>query len=133
MTLSGRATELEDLPENTSNMPACPIELPSFMHGKNHCEYSGWYHTDVTLPSVYFLAESERPPETPRHRLDFTYLFNREENVDFDALATGRRIRAANRDRGIGQTEGYLEKRLKADPEVIPIENTVLLRSALTP
>jgi len=95
-TSSGRATQLLTISENNSTQPApgCPVELPEFLRNKNYCEYMGYYHTDHTLPSVYFLPEVERTHQAKIHSLDFTYLFVRdEENYDFDTMAAGRPIR----------------------------------------
>ena len=80
---SGRATHL--LPgtaESTDSLP-CPVKLPAYLEGKDHCKYQGFYHTDVTLPATYFLPDVGRPDGTSPHALDFTYLFDRSlENPD---------------------------------------------------
>jgi hypothetical protein len=92
---SGRATELLPLPSaRSSTAPKCPVTLPKFLQDRDYCTYQGAYHTDVTIPSEYFLADVERPTNLLSHRLDFTYLFNSEiENPDFVTTASGRRVR----------------------------------------
>jgi hypothetical protein len=95
---SGKATEL--LPrESNSTATNCPIKLPNFLEDRNHCTYRGWYHTDITIPSEYFVADVERPANLPAHQLDFTYLFNTElTNPDFITTAIGRRVRSFEED-----------------------------------
>jgi hypothetical protein len=75
-TVSGKATELLPMPD-PSLLPVqeCPVALPQFLKGFNYYEYSGWYHTDVTVPSDYFSPDIERPIEVERSSLDFSYLF----------------------------------------------------------
>jgi hypothetical protein len=97
MTLSGKATELLSLPDNKADLPVreCPVHLPTFLAAKNYCTYGGYYHTDQTVPSEYFLDVVERPSQQPYHLLDFTYLFDRNiENPDFKTTGQGVRIRA---------------------------------------
>lgn len=128
-TSSGRATELLPLPEGDANiLPQCPVQLPGFLKSKNHCEYHGWYDTDVTLPSVYFEPDVERPAHVPAHRLDFTYLFHRDvDNSDYDLIADGRRIRM---DTGRISVSDH-QKIQKARETVVRIEDTQVLRMAL--
>jgi hypothetical protein len=95
-TISGKATEL--LPrghERGGKIKECPVDLPSFLATKNFCEYRGYYHTDYTLPSEYFLPDVARPKGLKIHKLDFTYLFDKRlDNPDFFLLGEGRRIRS---------------------------------------
>jgi hypothetical protein len=95
-TVSGPATELMPIDTvQTSQLPVCPVELPRDLAGKNHCEYLGYYHTDFTLPSVYFRQEIERPPDINSRVLDFTYLFNNElDNPDHINVGLGRRVQS---------------------------------------
>jgi hypothetical protein len=96
-TVSGKATELLSLPADFRSLPVqkCPVALPPFLKDKNFCEYKGWYHTDYTLPSVYFCPNVERPRELIPHILDFTYLFHENiENPDYYTMGKGRRVRA---------------------------------------
>lgn len=94
-TLSGKATYLLDAPsEYNENVPRCPIQLPQFLRGKNHCEYEGYYHTDESIPSEYFNPSVARESVIVPRRLDFTYLFHDDiDNPDFVTTGAGRRIR----------------------------------------
>ncbi len=95
--ISGKATELLPLPDDRREMavPECPVKLPGQWADKNFCEYKGYYHTDFTLPSEYFLTSIERPPEIKSYLLDFTYLFNEGlENPDFVLMGKGQQVRA---------------------------------------
>ena len=95
-TESGRATELLPLASDRSEMPVpeCPVKLSKLVSDKNYCEYIGWYHTDYTLPSEYFLPDVRRPAELIAHSLDFTYLFHQNiDNPDFRLMGEGHQIR----------------------------------------
>lgn len=94
-SVSGKATFLLPLPDPTPpDMPSCPVPLPKLLQGKNHTTYRGWYHTDVTVPSVYFRPDVERPADVEAKDLDFTYLFHDDiENPDHLTTAKGRRVR----------------------------------------
>lgn len=99
-SVSGKATRLLPLPSDKRALPVktCPVELPDFLKDKNFCNYEGYYHTDYTLPSEYFLADVERPPDIKAHTLDFTYLFDKRlDNPDFERLGLGRRVRGKQR------------------------------------
>ena len=92
---SGKATRLIPLPPNSRDLPKCPVQLPTILADKNYCEYIGRYHTDVTVPSEYFHPDIKRPENLPRHRLDFTYLFDQSlDNFDFNRMGEGEIIRA---------------------------------------
>jgi hypothetical protein len=93
---SGRATELLPLTTGYSEPKLkCPVVLPSFLQNRDYCEYRGLYHTDITIPSEYFLEDVERRPGQKPHRLDFTYLFDDDiTNPDFLTTASGRRVRS---------------------------------------
>ena len=130
-TPSGRATELLPLPTDPSLLPVCPVQLPGFLRDKNHCEYLGRYHTDMTLPTEYFRPEVDRPASAPEHELDFTYLFHRDiENPDFDALGDGRRIRGGRQGDSVLTSE---PKRARGHERIAKIEDVELLRRALLP
>jgi hypothetical protein len=105
--VSGKATWLAPLPTDKTQLPTdkCPANLPGFLKDKNFCNYEGFYHTDITLPSEYFLADVERPAHISTHNLDFTYLFHEDvDNPDFEAMGRGRRIRGhRSPDRQIGK------------------------------
>ena len=93
-TSSGRATWLLPHPGSDS-VPRCPIKLPLSLADKNHCEYAGYYHTDVTLPSAYFKPDVDRPKDQSVERLDLTYLNEAAADpIDRSRTAAGRRIRA---------------------------------------
>ena len=93
-TSSGRATWLLPHPGSDS-VPRCPIKLPSSLADKNHCEYAGYYHTDVTLPSAYFRPDVDRPADQCTQQLDLTYLNEAAADpIDRSRTAAGRRIRA---------------------------------------
>ena len=95
--ISGKATLLLPLDRAAANPRGlkCPIDLPLNFQNKDFCEYFGYYHTDITLPSEYFLPNVERPHEIVGHNLDFTYLFDRDvENPAFEELGQGIRIQA---------------------------------------
>lgn len=90
--VSGKATEL--LPKPHGGSMKCPARLPTGLTDKNCREYRGYYHTDFTLPSEYFLPDVKRPEGLKVHTLDFTYLFDRRlDNPDFFLIGEGRRIR----------------------------------------
>jgi hypothetical protein len=93
---SGKATELLPLAtENPEPKLKCPVVLPPFLQDRDYCEYRGLYHTDITIPSEYFLEGVERRDGQKPHRLDFTYLFDDDiANPDFLTTATGRRVRS---------------------------------------
>jgi len=94
--VSGKATELLPLPHDLAMLPVskCPAELPRFLVEKNYCTYQGYYHTDVTLPSDYFLPDVKRPQHVKPIELDFTYLFRRDiDNPAFKSMGEGSRIR----------------------------------------
>jgi hypothetical protein len=95
-TESGSATELLPLASDRSEMPVpdCAVKLSKLVPDKNYCEYKGWYHTDHTLPSEYFLPVVGRPAEIKAHSLDFTYLFHQViDNPDFRLMGEGLQIR----------------------------------------
>ena len=61
--VTGKATELITLPDDPASRPpeGCPVSLPKFLAGKDHRRYLGYYHTDITVPSEYFLPDVTRP------------------------------------------------------------------------
>ena len=77
-TTSGKATMLLPREREISGGPpsVCPVKLPTNLEDKNSCEYFGYYHTDFTLPSEYFLKDVHRPATITGYNLDFTYLFS---------------------------------------------------------
>jgi hypothetical protein len=131
-TNSGRATQLLTLGKH-SNLPACPVELPKSVSGKNHVEYLGYYHTDYTLPSEYFRPDVERPTSIKPFFLDFTYLFHKDVgNPDHFTMGEGQRIRADRTHTGKhlkAESEDY--KIQRGAPTLIPIEESEILLEAL--
>lgn len=130
--VSGKATEL--LPnDNTVGMPACPVKLSNKVSDKNYCEYRGYYHTDYTLPSEYFLPHVERPTGIAPHVLDFTYLFKRDvDNPDFRLLGEGHQIRDVTIENNLMSADAdYVRtKAAKGEPlEVLIDENQRLIRA----
>ncbi len=110
-SVSGKATQLLPLPSDRNELPVktCPVELPHFLTDKSFCTYRGYYHTDYSLPSEYFVADIERPADTEVHTLDFTYLFDKRlDNPDFEKIGVGRQVRG--RRRGV-KTVGPLTKK----------------------
>lgn len=131
--VSGKATTLVPRPKDLSLMPipTCPVELPRFLAGMNHCEYGGYYHTDYTVPSEYFNRSIARPAEQDQFELDFTYLFNpSSENPDAIRMGAGRRIRSRGRSRGLTHADRAAKARLGREVE-LPIAECERLRVAL--
>jgi hypothetical protein len=92
--VSGKATWLVPAQTPADELPACPIALPASLSTKSHCSYQGYYHTDHTLPSSYFVPDVERPASVLIHDLDLTYLFDdRLDNPDHETMGRGRKIR----------------------------------------
>jgi len=91
------ATRLCPRPEDLPNpvYRGCPFAIRPALAEYDYRMYSGDYHTDQTLPSVYFRPNVERPSETPVQNLDFTYLFDADiGNFDYQTMGEGRPIRA---------------------------------------
>jgi hypothetical protein len=98
----GKATHLLPADRDGAN-PAhleCPIALPANLRNKDFCEYAGYYHTDVTIPSDYFRLEPDRPLQITSQPLDFTYLFNDTiDNPAFFEMGEGIQVRAGGESR----------------------------------
>ncbi|MGB7210524.1 MAG: hypothetical protein WBD27_17855 [Pyrinomonadaceae bacterium] len=93
-TPSGKATELIGLADSDIILPECPITLPRGLSEKNYCEYRGYYHTDHTVPSIYFDSSVDRPADQSTYSLDFTYLFHDDlGNPDHFTMGRGKQIR----------------------------------------
>lgn len=109
-SVSGRATYL--LPEPLESISASrPAEFPASLNGKNHVTYEGWYHTDITIPSLYFRSDVTRPSDIKSIPLDFSYLFDDSvDNPDHVLMGKGRRIRAGQRaEKAASTTETRLQ------------------------
>jgi hypothetical protein len=129
--VSGKATELMRLPADPAELPIrkCPVDLPAFLKDKNFCSYRGFYHTDYTLPSEYFLSDVERPHWVKPHQLDFTYLFAEEgDNPDFVTMGSGRRVRRID---GAAEPVNAARRSSKATAEELPIDGSERLVRAL--
>lgn len=74
----------------------CPFPLvasDSILKEMDWATYLGWYHTDITVPSEYFLAQQERPSGiTCPFALDFSYLHDKR-GPDYKKLAQGILVR----------------------------------------
>ena len=130
---SGKATAL--IPRlSGAGIPKCPVTLPAAFADKDHCRYQGWYHTDYTLPSEYFIPAVERPAAIRTHELDFTYLFDQSlDNPDFDRMGRGRLIRdrEATTDAELRETYRW-HKRLRGEAGEVEIDHVDRLREALS-
>lgn len=115
-TASGKATNLLPLEDSNDSLPSCPVALPPGLRDKNHCQYTGFYHTDYTLPSEYFVPDVSRPESSPSYNLDFTYLFHKSiDNPDHSTMGEGKRIRSSKTS----------EKRLSLDKSLFGRVDTV--------
>lgn len=124
--ISGKATTLIPLSSEKESEVRCPVSLPDFLKDKSHCSYRGYYHTDYTVPSEYFVPDVERPEATKTHELDFTYLFDESlDNPDFLTMGEGRRIRADV------PAEYRFAKRLRGIETEAEIDDLPRLREAL--
>jgi hypothetical protein len=132
--VSGKATQLLPLPAHPGALPVqtCPVDLPGFLRDKNFCKYQGYYHTDYTLPSEYFVADVERPSWVAPHTLDFTYLFNKQiENLDFNTMGAGRRVRRLETVAQSVPGRVELGRGLKAWEDEVPVATSERLVKAL--
>jgi hypothetical protein len=117
--ISGKATILVNAPIDANGEPISgPLQdLPKFLFGKDQSQYFGYYHTDYTVPSEYFLPDVERPKGLQGHVLDFTYLFEAGiDNPDYITLGTGRPIREDQT--GVDQIAGATRERKMKSTEV---------------
>lgn len=125
----GRGTWLKDAAEGEQR---CPVELPEAFAAKSHCEYGGWYHTDVTIPSCYFQRDVERPANIEELKLDFTYLFNESvENPDFYMMGAGVQIRSDGTTTTGTPVDRVAWKRTLGAPQVLTREEAELVRQQL--
>lgn len=135
--VSGKATELLPLPSDRGSLPIpeCPVKLSDKVADKNFCEYRGYYHTDYTLPSEYFLPDVDRTDRVQAHTLDFTYLFHRDvDNPDFRLMGEGHQIRAApGRDDAVARDDYQAArlKQLRGDAQEVLIDEHRRLVDAL--
>jgi len=107
----------------TESTPAPPTSLPEHLRGFEHRSYLGYYHTDHTLPSVYFRDDLTRPAQPMA--LDFSYLFDSKiGNPDHVTMGAGRRIATA----GDGDGQSRLATVV---PQEVPIQSSSRLLHAL--
>lgn len=137
-TVSGKATELLPLPADRSQLPVseCPVKLSRLVADRNFCQYSGYYHTDVTLPPEYFLPDVERPGTARRHLLDFTYLFHKSvENPAHALMGEGQQIRSVSVGGAamppLRDSESVQARQLKGHEEEVLINEHERLRESL--
>jgi hypothetical protein len=122
-TTSGPATKLIEIDSNTMALrqARCPISLPAELITKDYCYYKGWYNTDYTIPSEYFLPDAHRPTSVREHLLEFSYLFDKSvSNPDFVRMGSGIRVRS-----------GESEKTSRMIPKLVLIEEYRRLDEAL--
>ena len=118
--VSGKATML--LPDPGDLPVKCPVELSPVLRGKNYCEYAGYYHTDITIPSMYFRPDVERLASSEQIPLDFTYLFRKDVgNPAFVTMGAGRRVRGEARN----------DKAARAEPRLVTLDSETQLAQAL--
>jgi hypothetical protein len=99
---------------------------------KNYCEYTGKYHTDITIPSEYFRADVLRPDGLPTHELDFTYLFDKSlDNPDFDRMGHGVPIRETDTPEQAAAAAYRFEKRFRGRGTELDAEEALQLRENL--
>jgi hypothetical protein len=106
-----------DLPDPLYN--GCPFSIRPALANYDYRSYSGDYHTDYTLPRIYFRPEANRPAALPEYNLDFTYLFDADvNNFDYQTMGEGRAIRA-----GDGSTDnirpGQSPRSVRTRPQVV--------------
>lgn len=136
--VSGKATELLPLPSDLGSLPVpqCPVKLSSLVADKNYCEYLGYYHTDYTLPSEYFIPDVERPAGLKPHILDFTYLFHKDvDNPDFNLMGEGHQIRELSAEGGglpsVEDFQAVRQKHLRGEAEEVLISDSPRLAESL--
>jgi hypothetical protein len=133
-TVSGKATFLvPTVAVPGESRPACPIKLPPMLSGFDYCTYKGFYHTDYSIPSEYFIPDVVRPKAIEARELDFTYLFHEDlDNPDYNRMGEGRRIRTAEPDVGGVPIDLYpAVKRLRGVETEVLISSAARLRKAL--
>lgn len=95
--VSGKATEL--LPLSVTSIDhgpptACPFSLPDGLASYDPRYYKGYYHTDITIASEYFIPDVKRPSQCKAQTLEFTYLYDKSfENPDYITMGIGRQVR----------------------------------------
>jgi hypothetical protein len=121
--VSGKATFLLPAERSPDSASACPVTLPKNLQDKNFCEYFGYYHTDVTLPSEYFRPDVSRPLAIKGQNLDFTYLFSGSlDNPAFTEMGKGIWVRSGKTPRGRRPKSRKQKKKIE---RVIPKEGRI--------
>lgn len=103
--------------------------LPKALEDKEFRLYRGQYHTDWTVPSVYFHPRVKAPEAEPID-LDFTYLYDDDiENIDHITMGVGRRVRD-DQAQGL-ERPARRELAGRLTPERVRIEDCPVLSRAL--
>jgi hypothetical protein len=128
-TVSGKATELV----SRHRSEHCPEVLPVGLSHWSCKEYRGYYHTDYTLPSEYFRSNVERPSDLRTHKLDFTYLFEKNySNPDYIKMGEGKRLRGTKSSKiKSKQAVPSFLKKVKSKEKYIAIRDSKRLKQAL--
>lgn len=120
--ISGPATKLLAAGTDGDGKPVtgCPFDMKQ--HSDKNCrEYQGYYHTDITLPSEYFIPDVERPEGIKPHTLDFTYIYdNSIENSEYYTIGIGERIRA---DEPTFDSQEANYKKMRMEPVEVPLSD----------
>jgi len=125
-SISGKATFLLQK-SDPATLPPCPVAVPGRFQSMDHCSYEGYYDTDMTVPSEYFVEDPNRPDRMRVHSLDFTYLFDKSlSNPDHVLMGRGRQIRTA------GYSTSRWKKRFGSQEARVPIDQCPVLRRALS-
>ena len=133
--VSGRATRLLPIPRDDNNEPIakCPFHLPPDVAESVWSEYRGLYHTDVTVPSEYFVPDVSRPQGLNEYNLDFTYLYDKDaRNPDHITIGEGRRIRKEDQEAyRFFEPQSELSKFRRMEPESVTIDDHERLKRSL--
>jgi hypothetical protein len=117
--VSGKATRLTARPD--TERPA-KVTLPQKLQEMSTDEYIGYYHTDHTVPSVYFRPDVERPSEVTGRVLDFTYLHRSSaDNPAHITMGSGLRVRVDEDDPTKPTTS--FERLSKSAPALLSVDD----------
>jgi len=89
---SGKATNLRARTMD-DGCPHADLTWPQAIKDKNRRTYDGWYHTDFTIPTLYFRPDQFRPADAAKQDLDFSYLWDDSvDDPDHQTMAKGERV-----------------------------------------